>query len=167
MTNVVADPLEQLIRRSGEGWLIDWYTPRDQALPHLHRLLDQADRHAVQRFGQHGPRLTIEALRREQEGNPHKVRALLQIMASVVSPDMLVMAWRIMQGMNIDAMQMDYEQEKSFRLRVRLVSMYDDKVREEYETTDIDDAVVLRHFGIMKMNDRPVFDGFYPMRVGG
>lgn len=167
MSNVVADPLEQLIRQSGEGWLIDWYAPRDQALPHLRRLLEQADQRAVQRFGPNGPRLTIDALLHEQEGNPHRVRALLQIMASVTSPDMLVMAWRIMKGMNIDAIQMEYEQEKSFRLRVRLVSMDNANKREEYETTDIDDAVVLRHFGIMKMNDRPVFDGFYPMRVGG
>lgn len=167
MSNVVTDPLEQLFRQAGEEWLIDWYTTRSQALQHLRRLLEQADQRAAQRFGSHAPRLTAEALLQEQEANPHKVRALLQIMASVGSPDMLVMAWRIMQGMNIDAMQMEYEQEKTFRLRIRLVSMDNAIQKEEYETTDIDDAVVLRHFGIMKMNDRPVFDGFYPLRVLG
>jgi hypothetical protein len=166
MSSVATDPLEQLIRQSGEGWLIDWFAPPEQALPHLRRLLERADQRAIQRFGPHGPRLTVEALVHEHDRNPHKVRALLQIMSSVASPDMLVMAWRIMQGMNIDAMQMEYEQGNSFRLRVRLVSMYDTNQREEYQTTDIDDAVVLRHFGVMKMNDRPIFDGFYPLHVG-
>lgn len=167
MSETMTDPLEQLIRQAGEGWMIDWFAPRHQAIPHLRRALEQADQRAVQRFGEHEPRLTVEALLHEQKGNPHRVRALLQILPAVRSPDMLVMAWRIMQGMNIDSIRMEYEQEQSFLLRVRLKSMYEGNEPEEYETTDIDDAVVLRHFGIMKMNDRPVFDGFYPLRVGG
>ncbi|HEX4792855.1 MAG TPA: hypothetical protein VH370_03630 [Humisphaera sp.] len=166
MSNITIDPLEQLIRASGENWLIDWFAPPDKALPHFRQVLERADQCAVQRFGQNGPRLTIEALRDEQQGNPHKVRALLQILPTIASPDMLVMALRIMRGMNIDSMHLEYEEEQSFRLRVRLKSMYDDKEIDEYETTDIHDAVVLRHFGILKMNDRPAFDGFYPLRVG-
>lgn len=166
MSKIVTDPLEQLVRKAGEDWLIDWFAPRDQALPQLRQLLDEADRRVVQRFGPHAPRLTVEALLHEQQGNPHKVRALLQILPSIASPDMLVMAWRIMQGMNIFSITMEYEQERSFRLRVRLKSMYDDNEIDDYETSDIDDAVVLRHLGIMKMNDQPAFDGFYPLNVG-
>ena len=35
MSEIVLDPLEEVIRKAGEGWLIDWYKPSDQALPHL------------------------------------------------------------------------------------------------------------------------------------
>jgi hypothetical protein len=45
------------------------------------------------------------------------------------------------------------------------VSPYDTEDQEIYESTEIDDAVVLRHLGISKMNGRPLFDGFYALNL--
>jgi hypothetical protein len=36
-----------------------------------------------------------------------------------------------------------------------------------YESTNIRDAALLRHLGIMTINGAPVFDGFYALRSGG
>jgi len=166
VSELATDPLEAVIRAAGEAWLIDWYTPPNQAIPHLRLMLEQADERLLNRFGPDAPRLTGESLLREHQANPHKVRALLQVLGSVASPDILVMVWRILQGMNIASIQMEYDQERVFRLRVTLSSSYDQAIAEHYESTDIDDAVVLRHFGIMKMDDKPCFDGFYPLNVG-
>jgi hypothetical protein len=76
------------------------------------------------------------------------------------------MVWRILQGMNIAELRLDYASEDTFRMTVRLRSPYEDGDDETYESEDIDDAVILRHLGVMKMDDKPIFDGFYPLNVG-
>ena len=35
---------------------------------------------------------------------------------------------------------------------------------ESYESSNSDDFSLFRHFGTMTVDDRPVFDGFYPLR---
>jgi hypothetical protein len=93
-----------------------------------------------------------------------QVRAFLQALVSSTSIDMLVMTWRIIQGMNVKTIHMKYEMEDSFTLNVVLASPFGDE--EKYESRDIDDAALLRHIGIMKMDGSPVFHGFYPMYMG-
>lgn len=163
MSEAISDPLDKLIRDAGEGWLIDWYAPRHDALPHIREVLQYADDAARRRFGKGAPSLTPEALRLAYEQNPHKVRAFLQVIGSVASPDMLVMVWRVLQGIPLAAMRMDYDAAGLFRLHVRLTPT--SGPAEEYESDDIDDAVVLRHFGIMKLEDQGVFDGFYALNL--
>jgi hypothetical protein len=100
----------------------------------------------------------------EYQHNPHKVRAFLQVVKSA-SPDVLVMVWRILQGMGVARIEMEYQTGLHFRLHVWLSSPYEGGEPEVYESKDIDDAVILRHMGIMKMDDRPVFDGFYAVNL--
>jgi hypothetical protein len=166
MSNAIMDPFEAMIRDAGESHLIDWYAPNEDALRYLRGLLAKADDRARERFGANAPRLTSEYLVDEYKHNPHKVQAFLQMLASL-SPDMLVMVWRILQGMGVAAIRMEYDAEASFNLHLRLVSPGDLSSVEEYASTDIDDAVVLRHMGISKMNGRPLFDGFYALNVSG
>ena len=75
---------------------------------------------------------------------------------------MLAMVWRRLQGMEVGEVEMKYTLQKQFMLRVKLLSPDDGRV-ESYASDDIDDATVFRHLGIMKMDGRPVFDGFYPV----
>ncbi|HZK81679.1 MAG TPA: hypothetical protein VFC46_11440 [Humisphaera sp.] len=151
-----------MIRDAGEGWLIDWYGPKAEALPKLLKLLANADLLARKRFGASAPRLTPQDLIAEFKRNPHKIRALLQVLDSL-SPDMLVMVWRVLQGMGVASIRMEYDAEQRFSLNVRLSS--EDGGAEEYSSTEIDDAVVLRHLGIVKMNGQPLFDGFYALNL--
>jgi hypothetical protein len=161
MSHATTDSFEQMIRDAGEGWLIDWHAPKTDT--HLRELLGRADEQARRRLATNAPRLTPEDLVREYRRNPHKVRAFLQILSSVASPDILVMAWRILEGMAVAEIRMEYEAESKFRLYVKLAPPPGETASEEYESTDIDDAVVLRHLGIMKIDGRPLFDGFYAL----
>ena len=91
------------------------------------------------------------------------MKAFLQAVGETDSPDMLVMAWRLLQGSEIAQIDLRYQLQNRFSLRIQLVSP-EDGTSEEYASEDIDDAAVLRHFGILKMGDRPVFDGFYALQ---
>jgi len=153
MSQIAVDSFETLIRDAGEGYLIDLFRPRESALAHLRRLLADA-------------KLTPEDLLNEYKHNPHKVRAFLQVLATA-SPRMLVMVWRILHGMQVASVEMEYQARSKFHLRVRLSSPDDPAGTEQYESTDIDDAVVLRHLGVMKMNGHPFFDGFYALNLSG
>jgi len=163
MSEAVIDPLEDVIRRAGEGWMIDWYAPKHDALPRLREILRRANEWGRARFGGNAPQLTPEAIVNDYAGNPRKVRAFLQVLASAGTPQALVMVWRILQGMDIAAIHMEYDQGQPFRLHVRLISP--DGVSEEYESDNIDDAVILRHLSTMKMGDQGSFDGFYPLNL--
>jgi hypothetical protein len=165
MNSATTDPFETMIRDAGEAWLFDWFSPDSAAFPYLRDRLVRADSRARERFGDNAPRLTPDALIEEYKHNPHKVRAFLQVL-DPLSPDMLVMVWRILHGMSVAAISMEYEAERKFSLSVRLCSSDDDRQPEEYSTSEIYDAIVLRHLGVMKTNGRPLFDGFYALNLG-
>jgi hypothetical protein len=160
------DPFEEMIRTSGQGWLIDWYAPKEQALPNLRKVLAAANERGTARLGENAPELTPAALVTEYRRNPHKVNAFLQVIGAVETPDILVMVWRILQGMNVTELAISYLSKQDFQMRVRLTRADESGQDEIYESRDIDDAVVLRHLGVMKIDDKPVFDGFYPMNLG-
>ncbi len=156
--------LEKLLRENDLGWIIDWYVPPGKAIPSLLRLLDSASKESRERFGDSGPQFSEQVLANESKQNPHKVKAFLQVFGATRSPHMLVMAWRILQGMRIQQIDMAYREKKSFHLRCVLNSPYEDKP-EVYESSDIVDAMLLPHLGIMEMDTGPMFEGFYPLRL--
>ncbi len=97
------------------------------------------------------------------DNNPHKLRAFLQALEETTSPEMLVMVWRIIHGDDIKAVDMSYEENQSFRLRVQLEEQGGGQT-SSYDSDKINDARVLRHLGIVEINDKPVFTGFFAHR---
>ncbi len=78
---------------------------------------------------------------------------------------MLVMVWRILQGLTIRQVEMTYREQDTFELRVVLARPGDgEDSLESYESHDINDAALLRHFGIATISGRPLFDNFFPLR---
>ncbi len=157
--------LERLIRSNDLGWIIDMYANKEGALPVL---LEQLDRVAVEyrrRFQVEIP-FTPETLKAEAEKNPHRVRAFLQALAATRSPEMLVMVWRILQGLRIRQVDMNYREQESFSLVVVLARPGEeqDDLDDPYRSQDINDAALLRHFGITTVNGKPLFDGLFPLR---
>jgi hypothetical protein len=164
MTAGSVSALEHLLRDNGLGWMIEKYAPRDRAIP---RLLEQLDRVAAAYHDRIGVdvQFTPEALAAEADRNPHKVRAFLQALGTTRSAEMLVMVWRILQGLSIRKVSMDYGEQEYFNVVVILARPGDGQdALEEYRSSDINDAGLLRHFGITTVNGRPLFDGFFPMR---
>jgi hypothetical protein len=153
--------LERLLRDNDLGWMIDMYAPRERAVPFL---LDQLARLTADFRSRFGYEVSFapEALRAEAERNPHKIRAFLQALGVSGNPDMLLMVWRILQGLSIQEVTMNYREQKTFSLSVTLAG--EGYMEDTYRTNDINDAALLRHFGITTVDKRPLFDGFFPLR---
>jgi hypothetical protein len=166
MSATVASPLEQTIRQAGEGWLLDDFTPRSEALDHLRRVLEDVHRRAQERLGAGAPDLREAALVEEFRRHPSQVRGFFQALAGTRTPDMLLMVWRIIQGMEIKNVQLSYQRKRLFRVQVILESPYGEE-DAPYESDRIQDFALFRHVGIMEMDNAPILDGFYPLRVRG
>ena len=156
--------LERLLRAENLGWMIDMFRPGSDAIPHLLAQLNLFAEEYGNRF-QDDVQFTPEALEAEARRNPHKVQAFLQAMGTTHSPEMLVMVWRILQGLAIHKVTMNYCEQESFSLVVCLTRHGEEiDAPEEYQSSDINDAALVRHFGITTVDRRPLFDGFFAMR---
>lgn len=166
MSQSSTEILEALLRKNGLGWLLDMVPPKDQAISAYINLLNRLAAEYLSRCGVAAP-FSPEALQAEAERNPHKVQAFLQLLRPNRSPAMLVMVWRVLQGLSIRAVSLNYRECESFRLNVTLARPGDggqDQL-EAYESDDINDAALLRHLGVTKVSGRPRFDGFYALRL--
>lgn len=79
---------------------------------------------------------------------------------------MLLMVWRIIQGMEVKDIRMDYQRQQSFQLRVILESPCGE-LDSPYNSRNIHDFALFRHIGIMEIGGAPVFDGFYALKFRG
>ena len=156
--------LERLLRENDLGWMIDMYAPRDRAVPVLLEQLAKLTAEFAKRF-KYAASFAPETLRAEAERNPHKIRAFLQALGASGNPDMLLMVWRILHGLTVREVAMSYREQESFRLNVTLAQRGPERDElEAYSSNDINDAALVRHFGITTVDHRPLFDGFFPLR---
>src|SRR5262249_29457911 len=145
MSTSALTTLEEAIRHAGEGWLIDWFAPPENAIPHLLQLLKAVQRESQARLGGNAPDFSEESLLREYQRNPQQVRAFFQALGGTRTPEMLLMVWRIIQGMEVKDLQFIYRRRESFEMRVVLESPYGE-ADEHYLSTNIGDFALLRHF---------------------
>jgi hypothetical protein len=156
--------LEQAIRDSDEAWLINSFSPPSEAMEYLRGKLAEVHRRAKELLGHNAPELTESSLLREYARNPLKVKGFFQALGGTRSPDMLLMAWRVIQGMEIKAIRIGYRRQETFEASVVLKSPHGE---EAYRSLNIQDFALFRHIGILEISGRPVFDGFYPLRLKG
>jgi hypothetical protein len=123
--------LERLLRDNDLGWMIDMYSPRERALPFLLERLAELMVESRNRYD-YEMALTPETLSAQAERNPHKIRAFLQALGVSGNSDMLLMVWRILQGLSIREVRMYYREQEEFSLVVTLARPGED--REELET---------------------------------
>jgi hypothetical protein len=158
-----AETLERLLRANDLGDVLDTYEPSPNHL--LDGLVDCLDKVAAEHRARVGGSVSFapEALEAEWSRNPHKIRAFLQAMRMTRSPEMLVMVWKILQGLNVQEVKMAYRMRESFELVIVLaVPGGQQNALETYRSTDIFDVRLLRHFGIATAGNRPSFNGFFP-----
>ena len=156
--------LDRLLRNNDLGWMIDMYAPRERAIPFLLEQLAKLTTEFRSRF-QYEVSFAPETLEAEAERNPHKIRAFLQALGASGNSDMLLMVWQILQGLGIREVTMNYREQEVFSLNVKLARPGEEPdKRDMYRTNDINDAALLRHFGITTVDKRPLFDGFNPSR---
>lgn len=166
MSTSILSTLEEAIRHSGEGWLIDTYAPPENAMSHVLQTLAAVQHEAQMRLGGDAPNLSEAALLHEYRRNPNRVRGFFQALGGTRTPQMLLMVWRIIQGMEVREIQLRYQRQQAFEVRVVLESPYGEQ-DAPYVSQNIHDFSLFRHVGIMEIGGAPVFDGFYALRVQG
>jgi hypothetical protein len=164
MSTTPVTTLEDAIRQSGEGWLIDSYAPPSDAITHLRRTLDAVNRRARERLSGNAPELSEAAIVAAFQQHPQQVRGFFQALGGTRTPDMLLMVWRVIQGMEVKQIRLSYRRQDVFDVQVILESPYGEE-DEPYHSTNIHDFALFRHIGILEISGRPVFDGFYPLRL--
>ncbi len=156
--------LEAAIRQSGEGWLLDSFLPQEKEMERIRRTLDEVNTLAKSRLGGGAPNISEEALIEEYRRNPQRVRGFFQALGGTRTTEMLLLVWRIMQGMEIREVQVGYRRQQDFRMTVVLESPYG--VEEgPYTSININDFTLFRHIGVLEIGSKPVFDGFYALRL--
>lgn len=165
MSTLQAQTLEEAIREAGEGWLIDRSSSPAEAVTRLLRTLKDVGNLARERLGGEAPDFSESAIVAEFQRRPAQVRGFFQALGGYRTPEMLLMVWRVIQGMEIKRIDLSYERQQSYELSVVLETPCGDE--EPYRSTNASDFALLRHIGIMEVSGRPVFDGFYPLRVKG
>lgn len=168
MSNDPRKDLVDLYRQAGVSSSVDFCdgpAAQSAAAGALVDLLDAAAKAHAVRFRSVLPVSlppNLAALVAMLKNNPHKAKAFLQALDSASTPEMLVMVWQILVGDSIKSVDMKYEDGGAFRLVVVL----EDSVMGEmppYVSCSLDDAALVRHFGIMKADNGWVFDGFYAL----
>lgn len=162
--SIAPSTLEDAIRQSGEGWLIDWFTPPEQAMDHIRSTLQAIQQIAHERLTDNAPEVSETALVEEYHRNPRQIRGFFQSLGGTRTPEMLLMVWRILQGMEVKSIRVEYQRQDSFELQVVLESP-SGEVDPMYRSGDIHDFALFRHIGIMEIGGRPVLDGFYPLKI--
>jgi hypothetical protein len=105
--------------------------------------------------------ISLDALLAEFRGNPLRVQALLQAMAFLCTPEMLVMIWMSELGCAIQKLTLDYEHQNHALLEVELRLL--DGTPLKFSTSEVWDFAVLRLVGLGTANGQPVIGGFYPL----
>ena len=164
MSEQTAAQIEHLLRDNDLGWMIDRYPPKDHAIAFLLEQLEAVKLKYRQLIGEDGP-FTLEAFTAEAERNSHKVRAFLQALRAAGSIDMVIMVWRILQGLSIHHVEMNYTELEEFSLKVVLSRPgAHTETLEEYRSHNIFDMRLLRNFGIGTITGKPLFAGYSPPR---
>ena len=151
-----------IVRQCDLGWFLE-HNPKESMAGLKARLESFSSAWAAR--GEQA--VSPDGVLRDYETNPHRVRAFLQAVFSSCSPEMLVMTWRILLGMEIAFIELSYRAEQSFHMRIAL-RWSGTKTMEPtdiYESDSIDDFSILRHLGIAKVDGRPFLDGFYALHL--
>lgn len=156
---MTAEQLTQLIHDSKHDWVLRSEATAAEAIVKMLDRFDQACTGYCERFPTASLQLNDATVFRQAIDNPHRIEALLQTLA-FCTPLVAVMAWRIMYGDTIARISMIYRDSEMFKLSIA-VKGYDDGREVEFEFDDIEDATVLQHIAIMRINNKPVFDGYY------
>lgn len=166
MSATFPSTLEEAIRDAGEGRLLDSFESRENAIPHITQTFGAVQEEARKRLGDRAPDISEESLLDEYHRNPLRVRAFFQALGGNRTPEMLLMVWRILQGMGVREVQLNYHRQQSFEVRVILESP-EGETDDPYVSRNIHDFALFRHIGILEIGGTPVFDGFYALKVPG
>ena len=153
--------LEAILRDRGLAWAVDMFAPSSMATTHYLDSLSSLEKYLKdRRLGTYS--FSPESLERIVSASPYKADAFLQALVSIPSTPILCAAWRIVQGLEIESIKMEYDRLAKFTLHIVLRSPYGET--EEYSSDKINDVVFVRHLGMSTVDTKPFFHGFFALR---
>lgn len=105
--------------------------------------------------------------------NPHRLTAIFQALWCDMSPALILAAWRIACGWDIETLLLDYVRPTMVEGRVTepgrcvlslIVREHGGSGRQEYTGGTVGDLSFLRHVGVLELAKQVVLDGYYPLR---
>jgi hypothetical protein len=149
--------IEDALHRAGLEWLVDyWGADKTKYLDETRQAISDFIDYYQRRF-KHEP----DPIRLMAE-NPEQGRAFFQFDTLNASPEMMAMAWRILEGCEVTRIDLHYDRDVSLSLKICLRTPYG--VNEEYSSNHWADFRVLRHFGTVNSENRLSIDGYYAPR---
>lgn len=143
-----------VLERSGTGW-------RAQDGPSAGRLLEHLEKAAEEYNSRFQARVDLLAA---CNAMPEKMRAFLQAIMYGVSPGLLAMVARILlREASVVRLRLDVVSHRSAELHIEIKDP--DVGETTFDSTDIWDAEVIRHFGLMQLGDKPIIAGYYASQV--
>ena len=141
---------------------IDRHFPKDKDMPWMKTEHLTSEAGAVQEALQDYPLATfdVKAIFQKKEVSPGE-SAFLDTFSLPLSPQFRIMVYCIaVLKYDIFQLEMKYEEKKTFSFQV-IIKHPQTKEVIRFDFDDIYTAVAIRGFGIMKIDDKPIFDGYF------
>jgi hypothetical protein len=156
-----ADQLARLFETADVGWVFDPSTFGEEPAATAARILHEmalVDRVLASKIGLLHPKPVVDSIFSDSA----RLKPLIQAFASPVTAEMRAMIYCVLDGAEVLSIQVTYERQAHADIRV--VVEYESGLQAVFLSDDVWDFEVLRHFGTMKLGDRPVVDGYYAFR---
>lgn len=150
--------LREVFEQCDVGWVFDENASEraKQILIEMH----EADRVFNEKIGRPLDPPLAEAI----PADVARLKALVQTFASPMTAPIRAMVYCILDGAQVKAIRFDYRFKARAHLEVDVE--YDSGEAATFTSDNLYDAEALRHFGLMKMGEAPVMDGYYAFRKG-
>lgn len=103
------------------------------------------------------------SLLEQLEAEPSAFKPLIQAFASPMTLEMRTMIYCVLKGAAVEHVSYDYAAQSRSLLRVEL-ELPSSGERVSFQSDEVWDYEVLRHFGTAKQGGRPLIDGYWAFR---
>jgi hypothetical protein len=151
------DRLVQACEAAGVGWLFK--DDREGRIAQLVQDIEAVQRHHEQKLSLRMQPSLLEQL----EADAPSFKPLIQAFASPMTPEMRTMIYCVLKGAAVERVSYDYTAQSRSLLQVEL-ELPSSGQRVSFQSDEVWDYEVLRHFGTAKKGGRPLIDGYWAFR---
>jgi hypothetical protein len=94
-----------------------------------------------------------------------RFKPLVQSFASPLTDETRAMIFCLLEGGHVKAIRFEYERKRHAHLEIEVETESGESAC--FQSNELWDAEVLRHFGLAKLSGAPVIDGYYAFRKSG
>ena len=150
--------LIQLFEKVGAGWFFHAESERAQRAEAVEAEIQAVEEKFASCF--HHP--MKKPLLAQMSENPDAMAPLIQAFAASLSVKMKTMIYCLLTGGTVEGVRFEYKREDRVLLYIDIAVQGGG--RATFDSDQIWDVEVLRHFGLAKLGDRPFIDGYYAFR---